>query len=121
MTGICDNKHVTHWRNTRGSRKPDTCPTEDCGLPIHLAKWDGGEYKLTISGSRSGELKQCSVCPHKVRITDQTRASRIADHDRSFKVWVDKIGYQVKTAPAGSVVCWRHSEYDDPNYKGLFQ
>lgn len=113
MTGICDNGHEVHWRNTRGSRKPETCHFNDCGATVHQARYNTAtkRYERQVAGSRSGKLTQCTVCPRKVRVVGDD-SPWIMKKATTFKVWVNGVGYEMKTAQSGDVVCWRHYSAD---------
>ena len=114
MTGICDNGHLIHWRNTRGSRKPERCFTEGCGTAVHQAAYNSEtrQYERQQVGSRGGKLMQCSVCPRKCRVTSQN-SNRILETPARFRVWVSGEGHQIRTVEAGQVVCWRHCEFTE--------
>lgn len=110
MTGICDNGHQVHWRNTRGSRKPDQCP--QCDAPVKPARWDGTKY--VAANIKGGKMMPCSLCSHKVKINDENRATWIISEDAVFEVTHhEPYRREKEKALAGSVVCWRHTRIDE--------
>ena len=111
MTGLCDSGHVVYWRNTRGSQKPKTCDHDDCNAPVRLAKHEGGQ--VVLATVRGGKMMSCSLCPHKVRVSDEDRARWIVNEDSVFEVTHrEPYRHTKERVIAGSVVCWRHTKID---------
>lgn len=109
MTGICDNGHIVHWRNTKGSRKPESCYESGCGAAIHNARYVGdGKYERAASPGRKGvRLLPCAVCGRKRRVP--SGYAHVLNEATRFRIWQ---GFEREATEivveAGNPVCWYH-------------
>lgn len=72
-TAICNNGHVTHWRNTRGSCRPMICRI--CGQTCHAAQYDPDtgtwsprrkmkKIELNYRKGSTCTSRNCEFCTH---------------------------------------------------------
>ena len=102
-TLICDHEHVSHYRNTRGSRIADMrCP--ECGGVVHRAVFLDGRYqRLRQNSAKSlGAFATCAVCGKRRRQNGSN--ARTAEVD-SMTLTVTG---ELLPVSANSTVCWCH-------------
>lgn len=104
-TALCDNNHITHWRNTRGSRLSEMrC---NCGSPLHQAVYDyATEAWVRRDPPDQPARKQvtCVICGRK-RMVPSSNA-KVVDADGSYyRDWTERESVAVK---AGEAICWTH-------------
>lgn len=109
MNGICDNGHVVYWRNTKGSRKPESCYESGCGAAIHNARIGAdGKFERSASPGRKGvRLLPCAVCGRKRRVP--SGYAHVLTEDTRFRIWqgFERDASEI-TVDAGKPVCWYH-------------
>lgn len=106
---ICDNKHVMHWSNRRGSHLSEMrCPQANCGLPLHQARYDyeTKTYVMRESvGAVGRKFEHCAICGKRRSVPGGGR--RVEYDTVYFADWPHQT--EEKTIKAGSVVCWHHT------------
>lgn len=108
---ICDQGHVTLWRNQRGSRLSELrCDT--CGQAVSRADYRDGSYQKAEPRQREqgGKAIVCPICGKK-RLT--TGRVRTFDHDATFYTYDRR---ESRLIPAGTLVCWFH-DVEYPYYR----
>lgn len=108
---ICENNHVTHWRNQTGSRQPDTCP--QCGTPAMRAAYDGDKLCYVPVPQRksvSRSLVNCAICGKR----RAAPSANVRSYQHPVVIegeWIQEDGKWVRSEhriEPGQYVCWFH-------------